>query len=54
MRGEDLIGADQVATQIGLDGVREARLVAEAALDRVRDKFGPRVIGPAAVFRRAS
>ncbi|WP_210570776.1 hypothetical protein [Streptomyces sp. GESEQ-4] len=54
VRGEDLIGADQVATQIGLDGVREARLVAEAALDRVRDKFGPRVIGPAAVFRRAS
>jgi DNA polymerase-4 len=31
-----------------------ACLVAEAAVDRVRDKFGPGVIGPAAVFRHAS
>jgi hypothetical protein len=36
-----LIGAGQVATQISLDQAREARLVAEAAVDRVRDKFGP-------------
>jgi DNA polymerase-4 len=54
LKGEDLIDADQVAEQISLDDAREDRLVAEAAVDRVRDKFGPRVIGPAAVFRRAS
>lgn len=54
LKGEDLIGAAQVAQQISLDDAREDRLVAEAAVDRVRDKFGPRIIGPAAVFRRAS
>ncbi|WP_328884201.1 DNA polymerase Y family protein [Streptomyces sp. NBC_00299] len=54
LKGEDLIGADEVAQQISFDDAREARLVAEAAIDRVRDKFGPQVIGPAAVFRRAS
>jgi DNA polymerase-4 len=54
LRGEDLIGADQAAEQISLDDAREARLVAETAVDRVRDKFGAGVIGPAAVFRRAS
>ncbi|MDQ0595836.1 DNA polymerase-4 [Streptomyces canus] len=54
LRGEDLIGADQTAEQISLDHAREARLVAEDTVDRIRDKFGPRVIGPAAVFRRAS
>ncbi|MFC7018079.1 hypothetical protein ACFQMH_41655, partial [Streptomyces viridiviolaceus] len=50
----DLVDAGQVAEQISLDTAREARLVAETAVDRVRDKFGPGVIGPAAVFRRAS
>jgi DNA polymerase-4 len=54
LKGEDLIGAGQVAEQISLDDARESRLVAETAVDRVRDKFGPGVIGPAAVFRRAS
>ncbi|MEU5274824.1 hypothetical protein AB0G87_00240 [Streptomyces asoensis] len=54
LKGEDLVDADQVAEQISLDGVREARLLAEAAVDRVRDKYGPRAIGPATVFRRAS
>lgn len=54
LRGEDLIDAGQVAEQLSLDDAREARLVAEAAVDRVRDKFGPGVIGPAAIFRRAS
>ncbi|MEV7794587.1 hypothetical protein AB0O68_21745 [Streptomyces sp. NPDC087512] len=52
LRADDLVDADQVAQQISLDHTREARLVAEAAVDRVRDKFG-HVIGPAAVFRRA-
>ncbi|MEU5893875.1 hypothetical protein ABZ835_44825 [Streptomyces sp. NPDC047461] len=54
LKGEDLIGADQTAEQISLDNARETRLVAETAVDEIRDKFGPRVIGPAAVFRRAS
>ncbi|MFI9569377.1 DinB/UmuC family translesion DNA polymerase [Streptomyces rishiriensis] len=54
LKGEDLVDADQVAEQISLDDTREARLVAEAAVDRVRDKFGVGVIGPAAVFRCAS
>ncbi|RSN54017.1 hypothetical protein DMH12_17165 [Streptomyces sp. WAC 04229] len=54
LKGDDLVDADQVAQQISLDHGREARLVAEAAMDRVRDKFGPGVIGPAAVIRRAS
>lgn len=54
LKGADLIGADQVARQISFDDAREDRLVAHAAIDRVRDKFGPAVIGPAAVFRRAS
>ncbi|MFD3843020.1 hypothetical protein ACFWWC_43410 [Streptomyces sp. NPDC058642] len=54
LKGEDLIGADQTAEQISLDDARETRLVAEAAVDEIRDKFGSRIIGPAAVFRRAS
>ncbi|MFJ8787383.1 hypothetical protein [Streptomyces sp. NPDC102476] len=54
LKGEDLIDADQAPRQLSLDDSREARLAAETAIDRVRDKFGPRVIGPAAVFRRAS
>ncbi|MFK4152880.1 hypothetical protein ACI2LV_12975 [Streptomyces fungicidicus] len=53
LKTEDLVDADQVAQQISLDTAREARLVAEAAMDRIRDKFGPGVIGPAAT-RRAS
>ncbi|GAA2616375.1 hypothetical protein GCM10010304_82400 [Streptomyces roseoviolaceus] len=54
LKSEDLVDADQVAQQISLDTAREARLVAEAVSDRVRDKFGARVIGPATTFRRAS
>ncbi|GGS91586.1 hypothetical protein [Streptomyces violaceus] len=53
-KGEALVDAGRVAQQISLDTAREARLVAEAAVDRVRDKYGPDVIGHAATFRRAS
>ncbi|MFJ9662615.1 hypothetical protein ACIRPR_32225 [Streptomyces griseoflavus] len=51
LQGEDLVDAEQVAQQISLDTAREARLVAEAAMDRIRDRFGPDVIGPAATRR---
>jgi DNA polymerase-4 len=37
LQGEDLIDASQVTQQISLDDAREDRLVAEAAVDRVRD-----------------
>ncbi|WP_308311450.1 hypothetical protein [Streptomyces sp. D2-8] len=53
-KGEYLIDADQVTEQISLDTAREARLIAEAAVDGVRDKFDPGIIGPAAALRRAS
>jgi DNA polymerase-4 len=53
LRGEDLIDVGQVAQQSSLDDAREARLVAGAAVDCVRDKYGPDVIGPAAACRRA-
>ncbi|WP_259294729.1 hypothetical protein [Streptomyces canus] len=53
LKGEDLVDADQAPRQLSLDDAREDRLAAETAIDRDRDKFGPRVIGPAAVFRRA-
>ncbi|WP_226487618.1 DNA polymerase Y family protein [Streptomyces parvulus] len=54
LKGDDLVDQDQVAQQISLDHSREARLVAEAAADRIRDKFGNRIIGPATTARRAS
>ncbi|WP_317441003.1 hypothetical protein [Streptomyces collinus] len=54
LRGEELREAGAVAQQITLDHSREARLVAEAAVDRIRDKFGAGIIGPAAVHRAAS
>ncbi|MFF8595194.1 hypothetical protein ACF061_27850 [Streptomyces sp. NPDC015220] len=54
LKAEDLVDAGQTAEQISLDHAREARLVAEEAMDRIRDKFGPGIIGPAAVLRRAS
>ncbi|MEU2062407.1 hypothetical protein [Streptomyces sp. NPDC013455] len=56
LRAEDLVDGDRVAQQISLDGTRESRLVAEQVTDRIRDKFGPGSIGPAAVLplRRAS
>ncbi|MFI6334191.1 hypothetical protein [Streptomyces sp. NPDC050535] len=54
LRGEDLIDADQVAQQISLDGAREDRLIAEAVSDRIRRKFGPAAVVPAATLLRVS
>ncbi|MEV8547691.1 hypothetical protein [Streptomyces sp. NPDC051572] len=54
LRGEDLVDAGQVAEQLSLDAARQARLVAESAADRIRAKFGPGAIGPAAKYRPAS
>ncbi|MEV8550737.1 hypothetical protein AB0L04_13030 [Streptomyces glaucescens] len=54
LRGEDLIDAARVTEQISLDDTREDRLRAEQVMDRIRDKYGPAAIGPAAAFRRAS
>ncbi|WP_051860244.1 DNA polymerase Y family protein [Streptomyces anulatus] len=54
LRAEELCDAGTVPRQITLDHAREARLVAEAAVDRVRDKFGAGVIGPATAYRAAS
>ncbi|MFD4605694.1 hypothetical protein ACFWPQ_47755 [Streptomyces sp. NPDC058464] len=54
MKAEDLAEAGQTAEQLSFDASREARLVAESAIDQVRARFGAQVIGPATVFRRAS
>ncbi|MGW0572966.1 DNA polymerase Y family protein [Streptomyces tauricus] len=54
LKAVDLVDADQVAEQISLDQAREDRLTAEAVSDRIREKFGPGAIGPAATYRHAS
>ncbi|MGP4052963.1 DNA polymerase Y family protein [Streptomyces sp. 2A115] len=54
LKGEDLVDADQVAQQISLDQARENRLVAEAVSDRIREKFGPGAIRPAATLLHVS
>ncbi|MFD9007026.1 hypothetical protein ACFV0T_39865 [Streptomyces sp. NPDC059582] len=54
LKGEHLADVGHVAQQVSLDDARESRWVAEAAVDRIRDRFGPGIIGPAAIHRRAS
>ncbi|MGW2965125.1 DNA polymerase Y family protein [Streptomyces sp. NPDC001220] len=54
LRGEDLVDSDQVAEQLSLDAARQARLAAEGAADRIRERFGPGAIGPTATYRPAS
>ncbi|MEU5314378.1 hypothetical protein [Streptomyces sp. NPDC021562] len=54
LRAEDLVDGGQVAEQLSLDAARHARLTAEETADRIREKFGPGAIGPAATYRPAS
>ncbi len=51
VRAGDLIDARQAAQQISLAQAREARLVAEEAMDRIPERFAPRAIGSAAALR---
>ncbi|MFD8820550.1 hypothetical protein ACFV23_56050, partial [Streptomyces sp. NPDC059627] len=53
LRGEDLDDG-QAAEQLSLDTARQARLTAEVTADRIRERFGPGAIGPAATYRPAS
>ncbi|MFJ1973898.1 hypothetical protein ACIO93_35210 [Streptomyces sp. NPDC087903] len=54
LKGQDLVPTGQVAEQVSLDQVREARLVAEEVSDRIRGKFGPDAIRPATTLLRVS
>nr|BFD87137.1 hypothetical protein StreXyl84_65380 [Streptomyces sp. Xyl84] len=51
VRAGDLIDVRQAAQQISLAQAREARLVAEEAMDRIPERFGPRTVVPAAALR---
>ncbi|MER5810605.1 hypothetical protein ABT143_20840 [Streptomyces sp. NPDC002033] len=53
LRAEDLIGAAGTSRQLSLDPAREARLTAEAAMDRANSRFGPGTVRPAAAFMGA-
>ena len=52
--GHSELRKEDVTQLLSLDPGREARRVTEEAADRVRDKFGPGVIGPAGAFLRVS
>ncbi|MEU6366981.1 hypothetical protein ABZ876_14930 [Streptomyces sp. NPDC046931] len=54
LRGDDLVDAERVAEQLSLDPARASRLLAEEVMDRIRDRFGPGVIGPAATRLRGA
>ncbi|MGY5056747.1 hypothetical protein ACWDFR_22150 [Streptomyces sp. 900105755] len=53
LRAKGVADADQVAGQLSLDTARQTRLTVERACDRIREKFGPGGIGPAATYRPA-
>ncbi|MER5966795.1 hypothetical protein [Streptomyces sp. NPDC002057] len=55
LTAEDLRPADEgPGTQISLDLAREQRLSLEPVLDRINNKYGRRLAGPAGAYRRAS
>ncbi|MFI6543905.1 hypothetical protein [Streptomyces prunicolor] len=49
-----MVDANLVAEQLSFDAARQALLVAESTADRIRKKFGPVAIGPAATYRPMS
>ncbi|MFJ8664036.1 hypothetical protein [Streptomyces sp. NPDC093795] len=52
---EDLRPADEgPGTQISLDPERENRLSLESVLDRINQRYGRRLAGPASAYRQAS
>lgn len=55
LAAEDLRSADEgPGTQLSLDDAREARLRLEPVIDKLNARYGHRVAGPAAAYRRAS
>ncbi|MEU7696694.1 hypothetical protein [Streptomyces sp. NPDC039028] len=55
LTAEDLRPADDgPGTQLSLDHAREARLRLEPVIDKLNARYGHRVAGPAAAYRRAS
>ncbi|MFJ2060283.1 hypothetical protein ACIOMM_30695 [Streptomyces sp. NPDC087908] len=55
LTAEDLRPADEgPGTQLSLDDAREARLRLEPVMDKLNARYGHRVAGPAAAYRRAS
>ncbi|MFD9240654.1 hypothetical protein ACFV0D_01700 [Streptomyces sp. NPDC059556] len=55
LTAEDLRPADEgPGTQLSLDHAREARLRLEPVIDKLNARYGHRVAGPAAAYRRAS
>ncbi|MFF8513388.1 hypothetical protein ACF064_35610 [Streptomyces sp. NPDC015492] len=55
LTAEDLCPADDgPGTQLSLDDAREARLRLEPVIDKLNARYGHRVAGPAAAYRKAS